>query len=97
MKLVANKNFKPIKSHIKLEYDRVVNVEMLEFDQLLTKEESDKVGEVMLAYEQEKQRLLKRLAELNDVQVLNSHIAGQPLGIVVPISDVPKIKQQLIP
>ena len=95
MKFTHNKKFKLGKLHVKLEYQRGTNVKMLEFTEPLTKDEAKKVGDLMLGYEKEKQQLLARLAELNDVQVLNSHIAGQPIGIVVPEEDFEKIKSLL--
>lgn len=95
MRLTHNKKFKVTKSQIKLEFVRTTGVHMLQFDGKLTKEEADKVGEVMVGYEQEKVRLLERLSALHDVQILNSHIAGQPLGIIVPEDDAEKIKEQL--
>ena len=95
MKLTQNKNFKLSKSQIKLEFARATNVQMLEFDKPLTKQEADLVGDIMFAYEQEKQRLLARLSALNDVQILNSYVAGQPLGIVIPDEDIDKVKEKL--
>ena len=83
------------KQKIGYEVQRTPKVTLIEFVEALTLEEADKVGEIMLAYEQEKQKLIERLGELEDVKILNSAVAGQPVGIIVPDVDLISIKKDL--
>jgi len=68
---------------------------MIEFLEDLTKDEQDWLGDYMLRYEREKQEAIKRLAELEDVKIVNSHRAAQPVGIILPPEDADYVEQEL--
>lgn len=76
-------------------FKRVPTLQILYFEEELTKDEADLVGNIMYRYEREKQDLKKRLAELEDVKVLSSIMAGQPMGIIIPENDLELIKKTL--
>ena len=94
MKL-KRKDLKFKTQNIRYTVKRPAQAVMIEFLEDLNKDEQDWLGDYMLRYEREKQDAIKRLAELEDVKIVNSHKAGQPVGIIIPPEDADFVEEAL--
>ncbi len=92
---ITTKNPKIPSDKITYTVTRTPKVKMLEFKEKLTKAQANKLGELFTAYQKEKKALIDRLGQLEDVKILNSHVAGQPLGAIVPDDEVEFIKGEI--